>query len=191
YFDRMLADRPGNVVVLSGRNREKIGRILRSLEAGYHVFADKPWIIASQDLPKLAQALDLAEQKRLAAYDIMTERYEITTILQKEFVNTPEVFGDLARGNAAAPAINARSIHYLLKTVAGAPLRRPAWFLNIDEVGEGMADVGTHVVDLVQWTAFPARQLDYRKDVEILEARRWPTVLSKAQFVRVTGEPDF
>jgi predicted dehydrogenase len=191
YFDRMLAEHPGNVVVFAGRNREKIGRIARSLEAGYSVLADKPWIIRSEDLPKLAAALDLAEKKRLVAYDIMTERYEITAILQKELVNTPAVFGELARGSGGEPAITARSVHYLMKTVAGVPLRRPAWFLNIDEVGEGMADVGTHVVDLVQWTAFPSRLLDYRKDVEVLEARRWPTVLSKAQFTKVTGETDF
>ena len=30
---------------------------------------------------------------------------------------------------------------------------------------KGLADVGTHVVDLVQWTAFPDQALDYRKDV--------------------------
>ena len=29
YFERMLRERPGNVVVLSGRNRGKIDRILR------------------------------------------------------------------------------------------------------------------------------------------------------------------
>lgn len=191
FFDRMLRDRAGNAVVFSGRNREKIGRILQSLEAGYHVFADKPWIIASSDLPKLAAALDLAERKGLAAYDIMTERFEITSILQREIVNTPEVFGEVEQGTADAPAITARSVHYLMKTVAGVPLRRPSWFLNIDETGEGMADVGTHVVDLVQWTAFPNQALDYRTDVQVLTARRWPTVLSKAQFSQVTGEPDF
>jgi predicted dehydrogenase len=191
FFDRMLAEHPGNVVVFAGRNREKIGRIVQSLDAGYHVLADKPWVIASEDLPKLAAALDTAERKRLVAYDIMTERYEITSILQREIVNAPEVFGELERGSAAAPAIRARSIHYLMKTVAGVPLRRPSWFLNPEETGEGMADVGTHVVDLVQWTAFPKEAVDYRSDIRMLEARRWPTVLSRAQFAQVTGEPAF
>jgi predicted dehydrogenase len=191
FFERMLKEHAGNVVVFTGRNREKIGRIVRSLEAGYHVFADKPWIINSADLPKLAAALDLAGKKGLVAYDIMTERYEITSTLQKEIINAPEIFGRLATGSAEESAITARSIHYLKKVVAGVPLRRPAWFLNINECGEGVADVGTHVVDLVQWAAFPSQPVDYRSDVRVLEARRWPTVLSNAQFTQVTGEPDF
>jgi predicted dehydrogenase len=191
FFDRMLREHAGNAVVFAGRNREKIGRIVQSLDAGYHVLADKPWIIASSDLPKLAAALDTAERKNLVCYDIMTERYEITSILLRELVNAPDVFGDLERGTPDAPAIRARSVHYLMKTVAGVPLRRPSWFLNIDETGEGMADVGTHVVDLVQWSAFPTQSLDYRTDIHLQTARRWPTVLTKAQFTQVTGEPDF
>lgn len=187
YFDRMLTEHPGDVVVFAGRNREKIGRILRSLEAGYNVLADKPWIIASADIPKLSAALDTAEKKGLVAYDIMTERYEITSILQKEIVNAPEVFGHLAPGSESEPGITARSIHYLMKAVAGVPLRRPAWFFDIDETGEGFADVGTHLVDLVQWTAFPSQVLDYRRDIRVLQAKRWPTVVSEAQFARVTG----
>ena len=191
FFDRMIHEHSGDVVVFAGRNREKIGRILRSLEAGYNVLADKPWIIASADIPKLAAALDTAEKKGLVAYDIMTERYELTSILQKEVVNAPEVFGQLAPGSASEPGITARSIHYLMKVVAGVPLRRPAWFFNIDESGEGLADVGTHVVDLVQWTAFPGREVDYRSDVQVSKARRWPTIIGKAQFARVTGETEF
>src|SRR5579872_2827784 len=37
YLERMLEERPGNIVVLSGRNRAKIHRIGRSLSAGLHV----------------------------------------------------------------------------------------------------------------------------------------------------------
>src|SRR5690349_19279783 len=32
FFDRMLAEHAGNAVVFAGRNREKIGRIVRSLD---------------------------------------------------------------------------------------------------------------------------------------------------------------
>jgi predicted dehydrogenase len=78
-----------------------------------------------------------------------------------------------------------------MKVVAGVPLRRPAWFFDVNEYGDGLADVGTHVVDLVQWTAFPRDLVDYKKDIRILNARRWPTVISKAEFERVTGEAQF
>ncbi len=190
-FDRLLAEPPGRVVVFSGRNRGKIDRIVQSLEAGHHVLADKPWIITPADLPKLESALALAEPRGLVAYDIMTERFEITSMLQRELVGDEALFGALESGAPDAPAVTATSVHHLMKTVAGVPLRRPAWFFDIREVGEALADVGTHVVDLVQETAFPDRATDYRRDLEVLAGRRWPTTISRAQFQAVTGEADF
>ena len=38
----MLSGRPGNAVVLAGRNSRKIGKIKASLDAGLNVLADKP-----------------------------------------------------------------------------------------------------------------------------------------------------
>ena len=57
FLDRMIAERPGNVVVLSGRNRRKIDLIQASVNAGLNVLADKPWIIRAADLPKLEATL--------------------------------------------------------------------------------------------------------------------------------------
>jgi predicted dehydrogenase len=187
----MLRGHAGNIVVFTGRNRGKIDRILAALKAGLNVLADKPWIITSADLPKLEEALALAQHKNLAAYDIMTERYEVTSELQREFVNDRDVFGTLEKGSAGEPAVRARSIHHVMKVVAGTPLRRPPWFFDIDEYGEGLADVGTHVVDLVQWTAFPDQAVDFRKDIEVLAGRRWPLKMTKEQFGTVTGSADF
>ena len=177
----MLGEHRGNIVVFTGKNRTKIDRILAALRAGLNVLADKPWIITSSDLPKLEEAIRLARQKKVAAYDIMTERYEITSQLQRELVSDREIFGE-------AQGVKARSVHNVMKVVAGAPLRRPAWFFDIAEYGEGLADVGTHVVDLVQWTLFPDQLIDWRKDVKITRGRRWPLVLTREQFARVTGE---
>jgi predicted dehydrogenase len=191
YFERMLKEHPGNVVILTGRNRPKMDRIEASINAGLNVLADKPWIITSRDLPRLERVLHEAEKKQLVAYEIMTERFEITSILQKELVNNESIFGKLVVGSDAAPAVTGRSVHHLMKVVAGVPLRRPAWFFDVSEYGDGLADVGTHVVDLVQWTAFPQDSIDYKKDIRILNSRRWPTVISKADFERVTGEDEF
>jgi predicted dehydrogenase len=181
----------GDVVVITGRNRAKIDRILGSLRAGLNVFADKPWIVHSADLGKLQEALDLADAKGLVAYDIMTERYEATSEMQRILVNTPEIFGSQIAGSADSPGICASSIHHIMKVVAGVPLRRPAWFFDIAEYGEALADVGTHVVDLASWTAFPDQTIDYRQDIQLLSARRWPLMLTRAQFREITGEPDF
>jgi predicted dehydrogenase len=191
FAERMLKERPGNVVVISGRNRGKIDRILAAVQNGLNVLADKPWIIAASDQPKLEAALDLAEKKGLVAYDIMTERHEITTILQRELVGDRAILGTLAKGTAAEPAVAMESVHNILKTVAGAPNIRPAWFFDTAEQGEGLADIGTHLVDLVPWLLFPDQGMDARTDVHLLSAKRWPTAMSPADFQRVTGLASF
>jgi predicted dehydrogenase len=181
FLRRMIAERPGNVVVLSGKNRGKIDLIQASMNAGLNVLADKPWIISAADLPKLEATLAEAERRGLVAYDIMTERYEITSILQRELVNDAEIFGTVED-------VYMESIHHIMKMVAGAPNSRPAWFFDVEVQGEALADVGTHLVDLAQWTLFPGQEIDYRADVRILAARRWPTCMSPEQFRLVTGE---
>jgi len=189
FLGRMLAERPGNVVVLSGRNRAKIRYIRAALDAGLHVLADKPWVIRSADLPALEQALALAGANRLIAYDIMTERYEITTVLQRELVNDPDTFGSILAGSEQEPAVHMESVHHILKLVDGVPNLRPAWFFDIGEQGEALADVGTHLVDLTQWTLFPDAAIDHRRDIRLLSASRWPTTIGAAQFRQVTGTP--
>lgn len=184
---RMLRERPGNVVVLSGRNRGKIDRILGSVEAGLNVLADKPWLIDAADFPKLERVLALASEKRLVAYDVMTERSEITTILQGELARDPELAGTIGPGSLERPAIELESVHHILKLVAGAPNLRPAWFFDTAEQGEALADVATHLVDLVPFVLFPGQPIDYRSEVAVLAARRWPTVLTVAELQRVTG----
>jgi predicted dehydrogenase len=184
---RMLEEKRGNVVVISGRNRGKVDRILASVEAGLNVLADKPWLIEEGDLPKLHKALDSAEKKGLVAYDVMTERYEITTILQKELVGDPDVTGKVLPGTAEEPALYMDSVHHLSKTAAGSQLIRPAWFFDTNEQGEALADVGTHLVDLVPFILFPEQAMA-ESDTRPLAAKRWPTMLSREQLLRVIGE---
>jgi len=188
---RMVEERPGNAVVISGRNRHKIDAILASLRAGLNVLADKPWILASEDLPKLEEALAIAEERGLVAYDLMTERYEITSILQRELVGDPRVFGTPVPGTPEAPGVYMESVHHLMKTVAGAPNIRPVWFFDTEEQGEGLNDIGTHLVDLVQWTLFPEQAIDRERDLSVLSAYRWPTRISEEDFRRVTGSAGF
>jgi len=92
--DPMVAasELPGNVVVFAGRKRGRSMHLGR-LPAGQHVFADKPWIITSNDIPKLEEALDVAERTpcRLRHHD---ERYEVTSELQRVLVNSPEISGN-------------------------------------------------------------------------------------------------
>jgi predicted dehydrogenase len=191
YRRRLFDERPGNVLILAGRNAAKIDAIRDAVAAGLNVLADKPWIIAAGELPKLQAILDDADRNGLIAYDIMTERFEITSILQRELVNDAEVFGTAVAGSAAEPGVFMESVHYLKKTVAGAPLRRPEWFFDASVQGEGLSDVGTHLVDLVPWILFPDQVIDYRSEIALLAGKRWPTVLSRSDFQQITGFADF
>ncbi|HEY6404334.1 MAG TPA: putative oxidoreductase C-terminal domain-containing protein [Blastocatellia bacterium] len=188
---RMLREKPGNVVVIAGRNQGKIDRIKICVENGLNALVDKPWIIDARDFPKLEATLNTAESKGLIAYDIMTERSEITTILQRELINDAGVFGTIQKGSESEPAVYMESVHHLLKIVSGAPNIRPAWFFDVKQQGEGVADVGTHLVDLTQWMLFPEQVIDYRKDVNVLSGKRWPTKMTRDEFKRVTNEPSF
>ncbi len=78
------------------------------------------------------------------------------------------------------------STHYISKIVAGAPLRRPKWFFDTSQTGDGITDVTTHLVDLVQFEAFPEMALS-PDDVTVLKARRWMTPITLKQFKQVTG----
>ena len=119
FFDRFLAEKPGNVVVLSGRNGKKIDYLEAAVGVGLNVLADKPWIIRAEDLPRLQNVLDTADSKGLIALDIMTERYEITSILQRILVNDADIFGAPEPGTAEDPGVYMESVHYLMKQVAG------------------------------------------------------------------------
>ena len=193
FFDRMLATKPGNVVVIAGNNARKMEYIQRSIEAGLNVLADKPMVRTPADLPKLEATFKAAKSKHVLLYDIMTERSEITTQLQRELSMNRDLFGTLLKGTPENPAISKVSVHHFAKIVAGSALKRPEWFFDVRQEGEGIVDVTTHLVDLVQWEAFPNQAIS-RSDVTMLRARRWATPLTLAQFSKVTGAaayPDY
>ena len=189
---RLIQEKPAEAVVLAGHNREKIHKILECLKNGLHVLVDKPWIIDSRDLPLLEQAIEIAREKNLVILDIMTERHEVVSRLQREIVADRDLFGDFVTG--PKPAFSMRSSHSLCKKVNGNPLLRPISFFDIGEQGEGLADVGVHLVDLAIWTLFPGQSIDHRNDIRVTKATRWPTVLDLSQFQAATGlerYPDF
>lgn len=190
WLERFGREKPGDVVVLAGRNARKIDYLEAAVGAGLHVLSDKPWILVPEHLPRLERLLDDAERQGRIAYDIMTERYEITSILQRELVHDAEIFGEPAAGSANEPGVVMESVHFLKKLVAGAPLKRPAWFFDVHQQGEALSDVGTHLVDLVMWILFPHQAIaagEWRIDA----GKRWPTTLDRGQFQAITGEEDF
>lgn len=191
FFEKMLAEKAGNVVVLSGNNLKKAEYISKSLESGFNVLADKPMIIESKDFEGLKEAFNTAKTNDLLLYDIMTERYEISTMLQKEFSMLPEVFGTLEEGTPENPAVTKESVHHFYKYVSGNILKRPAWFMDASQQGEGIVDVTTHLVDLVQWECFPDQVIDYTKDIEITRANHTQTAMTLSEFKAITDLDQF
>ncbi len=189
YLERMLAEKPGNVMVVAGNNARKIDYVHRAVEAGIHVLADKPMVIHPDSFAVLKEALEAADRQGLLVNDVMTERHEITSILQRELARNAELFGELVPGSPDEPAISKESVHHFYKTVAGQPLVRPAWFFDVGQQGEGIVDVSTHLVDLILWQAFPGEPIDYANPedgVKVLSARSWATPLTPAQFRQAT-----
>jgi Putative oxidoreductase C terminal domain len=170
------------------RNRGKIERIIAALETGLHVLADKPAIIEPADLPPLETALSLAQERGLVLADMMTGRHNTLVRLLQALRSDREVFGDPVAGTRDEPGVLLGGVHYLCKVVAGYPNPRPAWYFDITQQGEGLADTGVHLVDRVHETLFPDQPLDWQHDIENLEASRWPTLVSLAQFRELTGE---
>ncbi|MDR2681150.1 MAG: Gfo/Idh/MocA family oxidoreductase [Tannerella sp.] len=187
FLEKMLSEKKGNVMVTAGNNGKKTDYIRQTLSAGIHVLADKPMAINVSDFEKLKDCFRIAQEKGLLLYDIMTERFEITTMLQKEFSRLPAVYGEQQNGSIDDPGIVKESVHHFFKTVSGNPLIRPAWFFDVNQQGEGIVDVTTHLVDLVQWECFPGQAINYQTDIEILDANRWTTPIPPARFKEVTG----
>ncbi len=191
FLDRMMREKAGNVVVLAGNNTRKTEYINACIRSGFDVLADKPMAINPQHFKLLRKAFAQAAKKKLLLYDIMTERYEVTAILQRELASDPLVFGELEKGTAEHPAVEMESVHHFYKEVAGKPLIRPAWFFDVRQEGEAIPDVGTHLIDLVQWECFPERVLNWKKDVKVQNAKRWATRMTASEFQRATGEAEF
>ena len=186
FLEKMATDKKGNLLMTAGKNSVKIEYIVKGLESGLNVLADKPMIVNYTQYESLQKAFDTAGEKGLLLYDIMTERSEITTILQKEWSQIESVFGELDSGTADNPAVTKESVHHFFKYVAGKPLIRPAWFFDTEQQGEGMVDVTTHLIDLVHWECFPDKIIT-KDQIEIISAKRWPEALSTSEFSKVTG----
>lgn len=180
---RLVEERQGDVVVLAGKNGGKARTIRRLHESGFHVLADKPWLVQREDLEHVRASL---EGWPLVT-EIMTGRHDMAGRLLKRLVDTPEVFGHV---RAESPAIELDSVHYLEKLVDGEPLRRPWWFFDVRVQGSGAVDIPTHQVDLTQWLLDTSGAAPHGSP-RLLSARAWPTPVTAEAFRRITGQAAF
>jgi predicted dehydrogenase len=175
---RLIAERRGDVVILAGRNGGKARTIRRLHDTGFHVLADKPWLVEPADLEPIRASL---EGWPLAA-EIMTGRHDVAAGLVQRLVGAAAIFG-VFRDDG--PAIEQESVHHLEKLVDGAPLRRPWWYFDVRVQGSGPVDIPTHIVDQAQWL------VDGDAPPVLLSARAWATPVPAEAFRRITGEAAF
>ena len=186
-LERLVAERPGDVVILAGRNDRKMTLMRRLHDAGLHVLADKPWLTGAAGLEDLRHALSGGA----LAVELMTGRHEVTSILMRKLAGEPDVLGDLDT-KSGTPAIEISGVHHLEKTVNGKPLRRPVWYFDVRAQGDGLADIPTHMVDQVQRVIAAARpERGAAAALELIAARTWATHVPRELFSRVTGRPAF
>lgn len=178
-LERLVAERPGDVVVLAGRNDRKLATIRRLHDAGFHVLADKPWLVSPDDLDDVVRSLDGGP----LVMEIMTGRHDPTARLLARLVAARAILGAFRE---ETPALEQDSVHHLEKLVDGAPLRRPWWYFDVRVQGGGAVDIPTHLVDQAQWLA-ESTGVAAGTPLELLEARAWPTLVPLDAFTRMTG----
>ena len=177
---RLVDERRGDVVVLAGKNGGKARTIRRLHDAGFHVLADKPWLVAPDDLDDVRASL----AGWPLVTEIMTGRHDVAARMLKRLVDAPDVFGGF---RAEAPSIEMDSVHQLEKLVDGAPLRRPWWFFDVGVQGRGIVDIPTHLVDRTQWLTDGVAPAEAPR---LVSARAWSTRVPLPSFRRITGARD-
>lgn len=187
YLEAFKADTLSDIVVLAGNNRHKTDYIMAAVEAGKNVLADKPMAIDQPGFETLAKAYAKADSANLTIYELMTERYDTINILTRQLLADTTDFGTLIT-DSAVPAIEMESTHHFYKEVSGSPLIRPEWYYDVEQQGEGIADVTTHLIDLIMWQCFPGQPINYETDVEVIDAAHDTTVISPEQFLKSTGK---
>lgn len=181
HVDGVLPECGGNgIVVLAGNNARKSANILDAVQKGYNVLSDKPMAIDTDGYSMLCRAYELAREKGLVICDLMTERYDTLNILTRELL--PQI-GRLL-------SVETTSVHHFCKNVSGRPLQRPAWYYDVRQQGEGIADVTTHLIDLVMWQCFPEVAITPDMVTDI-RAEHYPTSITKEQYRLSTACTDF
>lgn len=186
FLEKAITEKKGDIAVLAGKNNCKIHYIKALHDAGFNILSDKPLTINKDGVAVLDEVL--ASEPVLM--DIMTERHEITSLIQRDLLAMKNIFGEF-RVEPDEPAIFKESVHHLYKTVNGAPLVRPGWYFDVNVQGEGIVDVTTHLVDLIQWMVCGDKSIDYASDVKLLEAKRWTTDVPLDKYKLVTKLDEF
>jgi len=131
-LDRVLGDTRVDAVVLATPHSLHVGQILQSLEAGKHVFVEKPMVLTASDARRCAE---LAARKSLV----------LAVGLSRRFLPAMPVLCDVVRGGSLGTVLHVEGV---FSQPYGFAFRPGNWRLDPSEspVG-GLTSMGIHVID--------------------------------------------
>lgn len=118
-LERLLAKRPGNIVLLSGRTATTGQYLFPCIEAGLNTLSSAPLAANTADFNKLRQATELADKQETLIGELTPERYEIASMIQRALARTPEFYGIQLCGSADDPSVRSESVLPLLSPWSG------------------------------------------------------------------------
>ena len=175
-----------DIAVFAGRNDQKVYYLDAMHKAGCAILTDKPVTINSDGAAVLEKTVARGGKPIM---DIMTGRQEPPARLLKDLMLSKEIFGEFRKGDE--PMIENGTVHHLYKTVNGAPLVRPAWYFDVNKQGSGLCDVTTHLADNAQWMLFGDQDIDFDKDIKLIDATLTTTDVPADKFELITKTPAF
>lgn len=175
-----------DIAVFAGRNDQKVYYLDAMHKAGCAILTDKPVTIDSDGAAVLEKTVARGGKPIV---DIMTGRQEPSARLLRDLMLCKEVFGEFRQGDE--PMIENGTVHHLYKNVNGAPLVRPAWYFDVNKQGSGLCDVATHLIDNAQWMLFGSNDIDFAKEVKLLNASLSSTAVPADKFELITKAPAF
>jgi predicted dehydrogenase len=139
--------------------------IIRALETGKHVIADKPICTDLRELERIAQ---LAEQRGLSVAALLDLRDQGPYLTMRRLIRNEGAIG---------------TVHTVAFT-AQHPLmfgKRAAWYFEPGKHGGTINDIGIHGIDLIPW-------LTGRRIVECTAARAWNARLPQHPHFQDAGQ---
>jgi predicted dehydrogenase len=164
-IDALFADAGAFDLVAIGDYYARRGSlVLRSLEAGKHVIADKPVCTSLKELGKIKS---LAAKKKLA----VGAQFDLRDLAPMQTIKKLLAENTLGRVHT----VNFTGQHPLLFGV------RPGWYFEKGKHGGTINDIAIHAVDFIPWVTGAAFE-------EVIAARVWNDRLPQAPHFEVCGQ---
>lgn len=170
-YEDFLSDETVDIIAVGDYYGRRGSLIIRALEAGKHVIADKPICTSLEELDRIEK---LAKEKNLKVGCLLSLRYSRYTADARDIISSGRL-GDIT-------AISFNGQHPLCYG------ERPMWYFEKGKHGGVINDLAIHGIDLVEYlTGARLDKIDLARTWNAY-AEKEPDFLDCAQFtVRLTG----